>query len=193
MPRLEDELLPRLRAAGHGWAIGYALNVLAELRLHEGDVSGAHRAAGESLQIRRAAGVRSGEAESEWMLGRIALKEGRRAASARHLSRALSERVAMGERAATIESLEALAHWFLDADAEVAITLLDGCAAARSQLGAGRTPRWNKIVEDARQLAVSGRDAASATRERQRNARLALDELVQLARNQLTRHAEVAA
>lgn len=190
--RLEDELLPRLRAAGHGWAVGYALNVLAALRLHEGDASGAEKAAEESLQIRRAAGVRSGEAESEWMLGRIALMCGRRAASARHLSRALSERVAMGERAATIETLEAVAHWFLDADAEMAITLLDGCTAARTRLGAGRTPRWDQVVEHVRRLAVSRGNAVSANRERQRGAEPALDELVRLARAQLARRAEAA-
>lgn len=190
--RLEDDLLPKLRAAGHGWSLGYALSVLAAVRLHEGDLTGAWNAAEESLQIRRNAGVRSGEAESNWMLGRIALQDGRRAASARHLTRALSERAEMGERVTTIETLEAVAQWLLDADARTAITLLDGCSAARASLGARRTPRWNHVMADVRRAAVSRSGPADTGRADGSSGSLTLDDLVRLARDQLASRGEAA-
>ena len=145
--RLEDELLPMLRAAGHGWAVGYALDVLAELRLAEGNLTGAHAAAVESLAVRQRAGVRSGEAASELLLGLITLRQGKRGRSAEHLAASLESRLEMGERLGALETTEAVSEWLLATNPRASLLLLAGCSSQRDHLGAGRTPRHHRQVE----------------------------------------------
>lgn len=186
--RLETDLLPMLRAAGHGWALGYALGVLAELRLDSGDLPGARAAAEESLSVRRAAGVRSGEAESERLLGRIALQEGRPADSARHLAAAIGAHKEMGERIGLIDDVEAVCAWMVHHDPEGAITLAAGCTAVRASLGAARTPRVRHWIGEIERAARATCGSTAGRRAEQEGARLDSDDLVRRATDRLIRY-----
>ncbi|HET8650551.1 MAG TPA: hypothetical protein VFL95_10950, partial [Gemmatimonadales bacterium] len=184
---LEADLLPMLRAAGHGWALGYALGVLAELRLDSGDLAGARAAAEESLAVRRAAGIRSGEAECERLLGRIALREGRRAESARHFAAAIAAQTEMGERLSLVATVEATCEWLLHDDPESAMALLAGCTAARADLDAGRTPYLSEAIGEMERILRNSCDSAAGQRAEREGARLALEDLARLATDQLAR------
>lgn len=183
--RLERDILPALRDAGHGWALGYALGVLAELRLHRGDTAGARSAAEESRAVRTRAGLRSGMAECEVLLGAVALRDGNRREAARHLAAGLAERLEMGERLAVIETVEAIAEWLLDVDPAAALTLCAGCEAARKRLGAGRTPRRSQRFEALDVAARRRCEAGTAERAKREGSTLVLDALARLAQHEL--------
>lgn len=76
--------LERARECGYRLREGKALNLMAELRLHEGEAGGARELASQALDDHRSSGYRAGAAWSLWILGRAAQREGDDVAARRY-------------------------------------------------------------------------------------------------------------
>ena len=177
---LEQQIVPRLREAGHGWSLGFALAVLGRIRCDAGDLVGARTALEESLAVRTAGGYRSAIAESRALLGELARRMGDRARAGAEWSDSLVARHAMGEDIAVTECLGGIAWLALeDGDALTAATLLAGAANGRQRLGIGLGARMT-IREAQLRERVEAMMGATAAVERY-SAPTTRDELVGLA------------
>ena len=134
--RMESEILPELREAGHAWSLAFTLAVLGRLELGDGDLAAARSHLEQSLALAQAVGYASAVADAEALLGTLAHCEGDRAESGARWASALRARVALGEAIAVSECLDGIAWLAADTgDAPAATRLLAGAAAERARLG----------------------------------------------------------
>jgi hypothetical protein len=93
----------------------------------------------------------------------------------------------MGERLSLVASVEAMCEWLLHDDPDSAMTLLAGCTAARANLDAGRTPYLSEVIGEMERIVRNTCDSAAVQRAERQGARLALEDLIRLATDQLAR------
>lgn len=147
----DRDILPPLRKLGHAWSIGFALSRQGQVLSDLGDFTRGRLVLRESEMLRRQSGDRSGTAESQALLARLAAREGNRVESASLWTASLELRQALGEPIGVLECIEGIAQLAaLAGDAAIAVQLMAGADRLRNQLGVSISPRYRADEEGAR-------------------------------------------
>ncbi|MDQ6736802.1 MAG: protein kinase, partial [Gemmatimonadota bacterium] len=140
---IENVCLPSLRSeGGRLWPIAVALTTLGTILCDDGELSRARGTLVRALEIRRQTGALHGVAEARLALGAVYHMEGNRAVAADTLAHALRDAQRFGAVPIQIECMEAIASIAAgERRAVLAAQLLSFADAARSGMGAPRSPR----------------------------------------------------